>query len=417
MFLIRKRAYRFLFSSILLAAWVGIGTAEAEELAQGVSDDEILIGHLGPQSGPVAIYDGVRKGIASHFRYINEHGGINGRKLTLVAYDDQYQPAKTVQLSKRLVDEDKVFAMLGNVCTPCNTAIKGYATGKGIPVLMMGSGSKQFVDPPIANYMGSDIVNYEFEAKVLLDYAIRTLGAKRVAIAYQNDDYGSPLGEAAAKDLENYEGAELVQQVNFQATDSDLSSQAQKIRQAKPDAILVFSVPAPAAQLKKALYNIGATEADYLVSSVGGNSETLFDLAGKQVWEGTYSGAVFPMPDQADSKEVDLYTKEFSKDYPKMPLADWGQTGWAAAEVLVEALKRTEVLTWENFLNAFYTFDNWQGSMYAGVTFSQDNHYGLTTMFVTQAKDGSIVPISDPVSFDPATGELNAPTETSASAE
>ncbi len=386
-------------------------SGDGPELAQGVTEDRILVGHLGPQTGPVAIYDGIRKGISSYFSYINEQGGVKGRTLELIAYDDQYQPAKTVQLARRLVEEDQVFAVLANVCTPCNTAAKDYYVEQEIPVIMLGSGSSQFVDPPIPNYMGSSIVNYEFEARVLADYAANTLGAERIAIAYQNDDYGSPLGETAAQEIEGYDNAQVVQQVNFQASDSDLSAQAQRLKQSDPDAILVFSVPAPAAQLKKAVYGIGLREPAFIVSSVGGNATQLFDLAGTDVWDGTYSSAVYPMPGQSNDEEIELYSQQFSEDYPDMPLADWGQVGWAAAEVFVEALERTDVLTWENFLNSFYTFDNWEGSIYTGVTFSEENHYGLTSMFITEAQDGSIVPISDAITFDPATGEITLPSE------
>ncbi len=439
MFVIKKQFYLAMFLGVLLTALLsacdgngadeagdanqasgasqtgdpGQGAAETDEpeLAQGVTEDQILVGHLGPQTGPVAIYDGIRKGIDSYFSYVNEQGGVNGRMLELVAYDDQYQPAKTVQLARRLVEEDQVFAMLANVCTPCNTAAKDYYIEQGIPIIMLGSGSSQFVNPPIPNYMGSSIVNYEFEARVLADYAANTLGAERIAIAFQNDDYGSPLAERAAQEIEGFENAQVVQQVNFQAGDADLSAQAQRLKQANPDAILVFSVPAPAAQLKKALYGIGLREPAFIVSSVGGNAKQLFDLAGADVWEGTYSSAVYPMPGQSDDEDIALYSEQFSEDYPNMALADWGQAGWAAAEVFVEALERTDVLTWENFLNSFYTFDNWEGSIYTGVTFSEDNHYGLTSLFITEAQDGNIVPISEPITFDPATGEITLPSE------
>jgi ABC-type branched-subunit amino acid transport system substrate-binding protein len=402
----KNKLHALLFSSLLSAGITGSAALAAEELAQGVTDDEIRVGHLGPQTGPVATYDKIRMGILSYFKYVNENGGVHDRQLKLIAYDDQYQPGRTVQLTKRLVEEDEVFAMLANVCTPCNVATRSRNERAGIPMVMISSGSRQFVDPPAPNYMGSSIANYEFEARVLTDYAVNQLGAKRIAIAYQNDDYGSPLADAAAKALEQYSDVEVVDKVNFQSSDSDLSTQAQRIRQSNPDAIITFSVPAPAAQFKKALHNIAVTDAHFLVSSVGGDSETLFDLAGDRVWNGTISSAVIPKPDQASDESIDRYVEHFSADFPDEPVSDWGQTGWATAEVFVEALKRTETLTWESFLDAFYTFDNWQGSMYAGVTFSEDNHYGLTSMFITEAKDGKIIPTSEPITFNPASGEI-----------
>lgn len=385
------------------------GTKNSGELAQGVTDDEILIGHLGPQTGPVAIYDLIRKGIESHFKYVNENGGINGRKLKLIAYDDQYQPAKTVQLAKRLVEEDKVFTMLGNVCTPCNASAKDYYVEKGIPIVQVSSGAKQFVNPPIPTYMGSSIMNYRVESKIFLDYAVNELGAKKIAILYQNDDYGKEGLEGVKEALDKYKGVELVAELPFLSSDTEFSGQAQKLKNANPDAILNFSTPNPAANLKKAMYKIGLKDPAYIVSSVGANDNNLFKLAGEDVWEGTYSGATFPMPEIVpDDKEMQLFVERFSKDYPNDPTAGFSQVGWATAQVMVEALKKTgDDLTWENFLKTFYTLDNWEGSIYAGVTFKEGNHYGLSTMFMTEAKNGRIEPITDPISFNPETGEVN----------
>jgi branched-chain amino acid transport system substrate-binding protein len=376
--------------------------------AQGVTDNEILIGHIAPQTGPVAIYDVVRKGIESHFKYVNENGGVNGRKLKLIAYDDQYQPAKTVQLAKRLVEEDEVFAMLANVCTPCNTAIKDYVVKTGVPMVMVGSGAKTFVNPPIRNYMGQDVMNYRIESQIFMNYAVNELGAEKIAIAYQNDDYGKEGLEELQKAIKSYPDAEIVSEVPFLATDTEFSSQAQKLEKANPDVIINIASPAPAANLKKAMHKIGLDDPKYIVSSVGANDNKLFELAGKEIWEGTYSGATYPMPEIVpDDEDMKLFVERFSKDYPNNSTEGLSQIGWAAASVLTEALKRSgDKLTWDHFLDTFYTFDNWDGSIYAGVTFSKDNHYGLASMFMTQAKDGKIVPITDPITFNPSTEEV-----------
>lgn len=377
------------------------------ELAQGVTDQQILVGHLGPQTGAGAVYDSIRKGIDAYFNYVNENGGINGRNLKQIAYDDEYMPGKTVNLAKKLVEEDKVFAILGNGCTSCNAATKDYYVKTGIPIVMLNTGAKEFVDPPIANYFGSGFVNYRYEAKVFVDYAIKELGAKKIAIAYQNDDFGKEGFIGAKKQLENYD-AEVVQEVNFQNNDVDFSAQAQKLKEANPDVILNFALSSPAANLKKAMYKIGFKDMPYIVSGVGGNDLNLFDMAGNEVWDGTITGATFPMPNQSNDESMQLYKKQMNKYFPDTPLAGFGQVGWAEAEVFVEALKRTEGdLTWENFLKSFNTFDNWKGSMYEGVTFNKDNHYGVTSLLIVQAKNGEIVPISDSITFDPTTGKIN----------
>ncbi len=375
---------------------------------QGITDDEILVGLVGPQTGPAAFYDSSRKGVQAYLDYVNENGGVNGKKITLIAYDDQYQPAKTVQLVKRLVEEDKVFALLSPVGSAPNLAALDYYKQSGIPVVMMGTGQGKLVDPPVKNIIGESVINYSAEAKVFLDYAVNELGAKKIAVAYQNDDLGKEGLNAVKERSSQYEGVEIVEEVNYLASDADFSSQAQKLKNANPDVIMNFGTPATSANLKKAMHKIGLKDVPYINNSVGANDPNLFKLAGEDVWNGTISGATLPMPEQSDDESAKLYVERFSKDYPNDPLIGVGQSGWASAEIFVEALKRTEGdLNWENFLNAFYTFDNWDGSMYVGVTFSEKNHFGLTSLFMTKAIDGEIVPISDTIQFNPETGEIS----------
>lgn len=386
----------------------GTDSESAVELAQGVTDDEILIGHLGPQTGPAAIYDLARKGIESHFNYVNANGGVNGRQIKFIAYDDQYQPAQAVQLSQKLVEEDKVFAMIGNVSTSNIAAYKDYLIEKGVPLTMMAVGAMDFVNPPIDNFMGSAIMNYRLEAMVYLDYAINELGAKKVAIAYQDDDFGKEGYIAVTESIDKYPDVEIVEEVTFLASDTEFSSQAQKLDAAKPDAVFFFGNPNPAANMKKAMHKIGLTEPAFIASSVAANDKNLFELAGKEVWEGTYSSAVFPGADLVEGDEqVEQFVEQFTKDFPGDPASGFSQYGWAAAQVLVEALERTgDELTWDHFLETFYTFDEWDGSLYSGVTLTPDNHFAITSMFMTQAQDGEIQPITKTISVDPKTGDI-----------
>ncbi|WP_216829846.1 ABC transporter substrate-binding protein [Alkalihalobacterium elongatum] len=380
---------------------------DSVELAQGVTDSEILVGHLGPQTGPVAIYDYIRKGIESHFNYVNENGGVHGRQLKLVAYDDQYQPAKTVQLASRLVEEDKVFATLGNVCTPCNTAARNTYESAGIPMVMVSTGAQEFVNPPIKNYFGSSILNYRVEARVFLDYAVNKLNSKKIAIVYQNDDYGKEGLTALQENVGSYDGVEIVAEIPYVAGDTDFSTQSQHLSQASPDVVIAMATPNPAASLRKDMDRIGLGDIPYIVSSVGANDRNLFSLAGEGIWEGTISAATFPMPGLTDDPSMKLYEERFSKDFPNDPIDGFGPVGWAIGEVFVEALERTGgELTWGKFFESLYSFDNYTDSIYEGVTFTEENHYGLTTMILTEAKDGQIVPVSGAITFDPATGEI-----------
>lgn len=407
MFSISGRLIRLVTYSMALTAFFGLNTAEASSPVPGVTDHQILVGTLGPQTGPVAAYDGVRKGIQAYFDYVNHNGGVKGRQLKLIAYDDQYQPGKTVALIRRLVEEDQVFALLGNIGTPTTSAVEKYIEKKGIPLVMLASGASKFFNPPIANFMGSCVASYSLEARVMVNYAIKKLGDKNLAIAYSNDDYGVPVSRAAVEAIKTYHGVKVVQQVKFQVGDSDLSSQAQKIGQAKPDAILVFAQPSPTAHLKKALYAIGISSknTDFMTTQEGGHEPKLFELAGKEVWNGSYSMAALPGIDSS-SKGMALFVQQFHKQFPDDSPAGQPQLGWGSAQVFVEALRRTKVLTRKNFLKSFYTFHNWEGSICAGISFSEGNHSGVNTLFITQAIDGKTVPISGLISADPDSGKI-----------
>lgn len=376
---------------------------------QGVTDDEIKIGHLGPQTGPAAIYDLARKGLESYFNYVNDNGGVNGRKITFIPYDDQYQPSQAVQLAQKLVEEDKVFAMVGNVSTSNIAAYKDYLIENQIPLTMMSVGAMDFFEPPIDHFLGSGIMNYRLEALVYLDYAVNELGTERIAIAYQDDDFGKEGHIAVNEAIDNYPGVEIVDEVTFLASDTEFSSQAQKISAADVDTVLYFGSPNPAANLKKAMYRIGLTDVKFIASSVAANDKNLFALAGPEVWEGTISSAIFENAENVGEGDelVDQFVEQFSKDFPDDPIAGFAQYGWAEAQVLVEAIKRAgDNLTPDTLREAFYTFDEWDGSMYEGITLSEDNHFAITSMFMTEAKDGEIVAISGTISVDPKTGEI-----------
>lgn len=387
-----------------------VETSGEADLPQGITDSEILVGLVGPQTGPTAIYDSNRKAVDSYFKYVNENGGVNGRELKLISYDNQGEPAKTVQAVKRLVEEDKVYAMVGNVGAVANLAVLDYYEESGIPVIMAGTGAGQLVNPPVDNVLGISVINYSIEARLLLDYAINQAGAKNIAIAYQNDDLGQEGFGAIQETIDNYPDAKIVEEVNFLQTDVEFSSQAQKIQKAKPDAVIVLSTPNPAANLKKALYRIGVNDVPYIVASVGGNDTNLFELAGKDVWEGTISAATIPIPGGADdSDSLKLFVERFGSDYPNEPLIGVSQSGWGSAEVFVEGLKRAgDDLSRDNFLKSFYTFDAWEDSVFAGISFSEENHYGVTSLFMTEAKDGEILSTSVVMTVDPTTGEVKS---------
>jgi ABC-type branched-subunit amino acid transport system substrate-binding protein len=377
---------------------------------QGVTDTEILVGHTAPQTGNQASYDGFRKGILSYFNYVNNSGGVNGRKFKLIAYDDEDSPNKAVKNVKRLVEEDKVFALLGSPGSVKQMAVKEYYTEKGIPVVMTNVGVRQFVDPVTPNIMGVGVLNYFAEAQIFLDYAVTKLNAKKIAIAYENDDIGKSGQGTIKEKIKNYPGVSIVAEVPFLSTDVDFSSQAQKLQQANPDVIMMFGTSAPAANLKKAMYKIGLKNVPYITTFAGGNDVKMFQLAGPDVWEGTISSTPLVQPELSSAPNAKVYVEQFKKDWPNdVYTSGPAMSGWACAEIFVEAVKRAgNDLSWDHFLQTFYTFDKWKGSLFSSITFTKDNHYGVSSAVLTLAKDGKLVPLTGVINYDPVTDKITS---------
>ncbi|WP_078428231.1 ABC transporter substrate-binding protein [Alkalihalobacterium alkalinitrilicum] len=372
--------------------------------AQGITDDEILIGLTGPQTGPVAEYDKIRQGLQAYFNYINDNGGVNGRTFKLIAYDDQYQPAKTVQATQRLVEQDKVFAVSLPLGTANVGAVQELLVSTGIPVTGIQTGADKFVNPPIKNFFG-DTFNYVIEAKILLDYAVNELGAKKIAIAYQNDDFGLQGTGTIREEIENYD-AEIVREVTFLASDNDFSSQAQHLANSDADVIFMVSTPMPAASLRIEMNKIGASDIPYIVTNTGGGDENQFNIAGKDIWEGTISTSKYASLEGLP--EIEEYYEYITKDFGEAAIGALTQQSWAHGQVLVETFRRAgDNLTWENFIAQMESFDKWDGSLNAEVTYTPEHRYGITTLYIIQAQDGELVPVTGAIYYDPETKEIN----------
>lgn len=410
-----KSSWMLIISLLLITFLKGCDEASGVDQSgnsgsvRGVTDDEIIIGNIVAHTGPQAIYGQIAQGAEVYFDYINEQGGVHGRKINFISYDGEYQPAVQVQQAQRLVEEENVFLILASDCTPCHTATRDYFEEQNVMNIMPSTGGDQFNNPPNDYYFGSSIANYRIEAKVFYDYAVNDLDAKRIAVVYQNDDFGKE-GFEATKEVRDQYDAEVVIEVPTIASDDDFVTEAQKVKDADVDTIIMIATPNPAAKLKQELHKIGLTDVNYIVSSVGANDLSLYDLAGEDIWEGTYSAGTIPMPDSPEVKKdevMDRYVELYTAVYPNENYSGVPQWGYAAAETLVEALDRAgEDLNYDTLKEALLSFDQWAEGTYAGVTFDSENHYGLTSLFMTRAQNGTIEAITDNIVFDPVTGEV-----------
>ncbi len=326
----------------------------------GVTDTTIYIGGWGPQTGPAAAWGAVPRGTWDYFKWINDNGGINGRKLFFRMFDDGYNPAKTKAGVKEFQEKDPgIFAWAGGVGTSPGLAVKGYLAKKNIPWVGPATGSKEFVNPPQKNLFAVYPL-YEGEAKILVNYAIDTMDKKRVAIAYLNDGYGKNGLRGALASLKAH-GMESVVEVPFEAKDSDLKPHIMKLRQAKPDMVLLWVTPGQAAKV------VGISKAmkfDTQFMSVSTCSDFIFmNAITKGAWEGVITGTFGEVPDS----KLPLMRKYKEEIFDKYAAKEerWGifyYAGILFTEPLIEGLKNAgRDLTREKFITAMENIKGFKG--------------------------------------------------------
>jgi len=326
---------------------------------EGVTDTEIHIGQWGPQTGPAAAWGAIARGSGDYFKWINANGGINGRKIVYHMFDDGYNPAKTKAGVKELQEGTGIFAWASGVGTSPGLAVKDYLGKKNIPWVGPAAGSKNWVDPPMKNLFATYPL-YEGEAKALVKYAIETMGKKRIAIAYQNDEYGKNGLRGALAELKSH-GMEAVAQVPFEAKDSDLKPHIMKLRQAKPDMVLLWVTVTHSAKI------VGISKAmkfdtQFMATSTCSDFPLMTYIT-KGAWQGVICATFAQLPGSGYPL-LTKYKKEiFDKYAPKGER--WGLFYYAGIyfiEPMIEAMKNVgRDLTREKFITAMENIKGFKG--------------------------------------------------------
>src|SRR6202162_161111 len=193
----KRRARDFItqFFGVLGLSCVLVAAATASAVAQkkydtGVTDTEIKIGNIMPYSGPASAYGIIGKTMSAYFRMINDNGGVNGRKINFISYDDAYSPPKTVEQARKLVESDEVLLIFAPIGTPGNAAIQKYMNSKKVPQLFVASGSSRWKDPKAFPWTMGWLGTFEDEARIYAKYLLTEAPAAKIAVFYQNDDFG-----------------------------------------------------------------------------------------------------------------------------------------------------------------------------------------------------------------------------------
>jgi ABC-type branched-subunit amino acid transport system substrate-binding protein len=406
----------------------GNGGSATEGDSTGVTATSVKIGAHYPLTGPAAPgYSKIGPAAKAFYDYVNDNGGVNGRKIEFIYKDDAYNPANTVSVTRQLVLQDKVFAIVGGLGTPTHTKVVDFLNQSKVPDLFVASGCICWDEPKEHPYTYGWQSDYLREGKALGKYVADKFAGKKVAYFYQDDDFGADgmkgLDQFIPKDA-------VVTRQAYQPGNTNIGPQLTAIAQAKADVVVSLSIPAYSALLKLGTLKAGINP-QLVISNVGSDPVTLGGLLeayakqggttvkGSELLEGIISDGYLPSylgPDAASNSWVALFKKVHDKYLPDTEFDGNIEYGMAQAYTFVQALQKAgKDLTREGLMKAL------DGGGFTGPTltpfgWSADSHGGVTGVQVWKITGGVPGPDGPPVTTDAGSGPLTPVTGTPAAA-
>jgi len=351
---------------------VAIALSASPALAQkkydiGATDTEIKIGQTVPFSGPASAYAGIGKTQAAYLKMINEQGGINGRKLNLIQYDDAYSPPKAVEQVRKLVESDEVLFTFQIIGTPSNAAVQKYLNGKKVPQLLASTGASRFSDPQNAPWTIAYNPNYQSEAHIYAKYILTNHPDAKIGILFQNDDLGRDYVTGLKAGLGDKAATMIVGETSYELSDPTIDSQIVKLKSLGADLLYDASTPKFAAQAIKKVADLGWKPIHILDINASPVSATL-KPAGLDISKGIIStnyGKDPGDPQWKDDAGLKAYFAFMDKYYPEGDKLNTVNTyGYATAELLVHILRQCgDDLTRENIMRQATSLKNFTGSL------------------------------------------------------
>jgi ABC-type branched-subunit amino acid transport system substrate-binding protein len=346
-------------SAILAAALALVATSSGAALAQkkydaGASDTEIKIGNIMPYSGPASAYGIIGRTEAAYFKKINDAGGINGRKINFISYDDAYSPPKAVEQARKLVESDEVLLIFNSVGTPSNSAIQKYMNSKKVPQLFVGTGATKWNAPREFPWTMGWQPNYQSETQIYAKYILKNMPNAKIAVLFQNDDYGKDYLKGLKDGLGRKAASMIVAEESFETSEPSIDNHIVKLKASGADVFVDIATPKFAAQAIKKLAELGWKPTHFL-NNVSASVGSVIRPAGYENAQDIISAAY--LKDASDKQwDNDPGMKEFhafmAKDFPEGDKLDGGTlTGYGNAQTLVQVLKQCgDNLTRENIM-------------------------------------------------------------------
>ncbi|MEU7059298.1 ABC transporter substrate-binding protein [Streptomyces sp. NPDC046197] len=357
----------------------------------GITDKTIKLGGIYPLSGPASAYGTISKGVATYFKYVNDKGGIDGRQVQFVVRDDGYQPPKAVEEARRLVEQDKVFAVFQTLGTPSTAAVWDYLNQQKVPQPFVATGASVWGTDDQHPWTIGWQPNYVAEARVYAKYLKDERRTARVAVLYQNDDFGKDLLGGFKKAVAG-SGVKVVAEESYEVTDPSVSAQMASLSRSKADVLLDVTTPKFASQALAADANNTKWNPLHIVNNVASSAAVLKPVGFKNV-QGVVSATYFKDPADpqwANDPEMKTYMNAMRKYAPDAdPANQFNAYGWAVASSLHKALDAMKCPTREGLRDAVRNLKDVKvGLLLPGVTMSTGpgDAFPLETMQLVRFK-------------------------------
>ncbi|MBN9584644.1 MAG: branched-chain amino acid ABC transporter substrate-binding protein [Afipia sp. 62-7] len=341
------------------AAFAFIAAASSSALAQkkydiGATDTEIKIGGIMPYSGPASAYGVIGKTQSAYFNKINAEGGINGRKIVFLSYDDGYSPPKAVEQARKLVESDEVLFIFNPLGTPSNSAIQKYMNAKKVPQLFVATGATKWNDPKDFPWTMGWQPNYQSEGRVYAKYLMKEKPAGKIGILYQNDDFGKDMLKGLKDGLGAKAASMIIAEEPYEVTSPTVDTQIVTLKSKGADVFISFTTPKFGAQSIKKVAELGWKPL-FILNNVASSTGSVIKPAGFDNAQGVISATYGKDPSDPQWKDdpgVKHFDAFLAKYFPEGNRTDSSVAyGYSSAQTLVHVLKACgDNLTRENIM-------------------------------------------------------------------
>ena len=333
----------------------------------GVSDTEIRIGNTNPYSGPASVYSTIGKGLNAYFNKINAEGGVNGRRVNFISLDDGYSPPKTKEQFRRLVEKEKVLFIFQSLGTPTNSAVHRYVNRKKVPQLFVASGATKWGQPEKFPWTMGWQPNYQAEGRAYAKYLLQNKPNAKIAVLYQNDDYGKDYLHGFKDGLGDKAKRMIVASESYEVTDPTVDSQIVNLKASGADAFFNVAIPKFAAQAIRKAYDIGWRPV-HMLNSVSASIASTLEPAGLEKSKNIITTVYMKDPTDSAFHEDEEYQEWLAWMNQWYPEGDknnpFNVYAYAAAQTLEHVLKNAgDNLTRENIMKEAANIKDFRAKM------------------------------------------------------